>query len=365
MLEKVTYLNSCSQGALAIPVRQALDEYLDGMYERGSLWEQWVMKQEELRGLVAQAFETEASNVAITSTASAGINSVLSSIDFSGSKNRIITTDLEFPTMGQILHAQERRGAEVIHVQSELDGTLDLTKFESFLDERVVLVAVTHICYRTGAMLDVKAITDVAHKYGIPVLVDAYQSVGSMPINFEEIGVDFLVGGFLKYMLGIAGIGFLLARKGSSLIPTKTGWFAARDIFAMNINSYDPAIDGRRFEEGTPPIPSIYAATSGLSLLLQHGLKNIWCENLRIRNRITSRLRESGITIVTPEKPDSFGAMTAISVKDADQIVHRLAEHHVIVSSRDGNVRISPHFYNNDDDIDRFFTVLNTQTRFL
>ncbi|MFM8842264.1 MAG: aminotransferase class V-fold PLP-dependent enzyme, partial [Actinomycetota bacterium] len=199
VFEKVTYLNSCSQGALAIPVRDALNEYLDGMYEKGSLWDKWVMKQEELRQLVAQAFKTAPSNVAITANASAGINSVMSSIDFSGSKNRIVTTDLEFPTMGQILHAQERRGAEVIHVAADPDGTLNLERLEAALDDRVALLAVTHVCYRTGAMSDIKAVSQLAHKHGIPVIVDAYQSAGSIPIDFDDVGADFMVGGFLKY----------------------------------------------------------------------------------------------------------------------------------------------------------------------
>ena len=352
VFERVTYLNSCSQGALAIPVRDALNQYLDGMYEKGSLWDEWVMKQEELRQLVAQAFKTKPTNVAITSNASAGINSVLSSFDFSGPKKRIVTTDLEFPTMGQILHAQERRGAEVVHVPAEQDGTLNLQKLESTLDDRVALIAITHVCYRTGAMSDIKAVSQLAKKYGIPVIVDAYQSAGSIPIDFDEVGADFLVGGFLKYMLGLPGIGFLLAQEGPSKVPTQTGWFAARDVFAMEIDRYDPAIDARRFEGGTPPIPSVFAAAAGLRLLLDVGLENSWNQTDYVHQMLRQELVRLGASLVTPEEPSSHAGMIAFKLVDENKLVSALDQDQIVVSSRDGNLRISPHFYNTEVDVE-------------
>jgi len=351
VFEKVTYLNSCSQGALAIPVRDALNDYFDGMYERGSLWDQWVMKQHELRQLVAKAFSTAPTNVAITTTASAGINSVISSFDFSGKRNRIVTTDLEFPTLGQIVHAQERRGAEIVHIASEPDGTLDLTKLEAALDGRVALVAVTHVCYRNGAMTDIKKVSAISHKHGIPVLVDAYQSVGSMPIDFDDIGADFLVGGFLKYMLGLPGIGFLLARSDSKLIPTHTGWFAAREIFAMEIDRYDPSLDARRFEGGTPPIPSVYGAVAGLKLLLEVGLEQAWNYTLACHKFLREELENVGAKVMTPSGLGSHGVMIAIQTSDEHALVTRLEDHEVITSCRGGNLRVSPHFYNSAEDI--------------
>ena len=352
VFERVTYLNSCSQGALAIPVRDALNDYLDGMYEKGSLWDEWVMKQVELRQLVAQAFKTKPSNVAITSNASAGINSVLSSFDFSGPRKRIVTTDLEFPTMGQILHAQERRGAEVVHVHAEQDGTLSLEKLAAAFDERVALLAVTHVCYRTGAMSDIKAISQLGHKHGIPVMVDAYQSAGSIPIDFDEVGADFLVGGFLKYMLGLPGIGFLLVKGDFSRVPTQTGWFAARDVFAMEIERYDPATDARRFEGGTPPIPSVFAAVAGLRLLLDVGLEKSWNQTYLVHKMLRQELVRLGASLVTPEESSSHAGMIAFKSVDESKLVSTLDQDGIVVSSRDGNLRISPHFYNTEVDVE-------------
>jgi selenocysteine lyase/cysteine desulfurase len=358
VFEKVTYLNSCSQGALAIPVRDALNEYLDGMYEKGSLWDKWVMKQEELRQLVAQAFKTAPSNVAITANASAGINSVISSIDFSGSKNRIVTTDLEFPTMGQILHAQERRGAEVIHVAAEPDGTLSLEKLEAALDHRVALVAVTHVCYRTGSMSDIKAVSQLAHKYGVPVMVDAYQSAGSIPIDFDDVGADFMVGGFLKYMLGLPGIGFLLAKGDNSSAPTQTGWFAARDVFAMEIDKYDPATDARRFEGGTPPIPSVFTAVAGLKLLLEVGLEAAWNHTLALHRLIRSEFQDMDARIKTPSTLKYHGVMIAVETSDERELVGRLENSGVITSYRSGSLRVSPHFYNTAEDAEELMCAI-------
>jgi selenocysteine lyase/cysteine desulfurase len=358
VLEEVTYLNSCSQGALAIPVRDTLDEYLDGMYEKGSLWDKWVMKQEELRQLVAQAFYTDSSNVAITANASAGINSVMSSFDFSGSRNRIITTDLEFPTMGQILHAQEKRGAEIVHIASEPDGTLDLHKLEVALDDRVALLAITHVCYRNGAMNDIKKMSSLSREHNIPVLVDAYQSVGSMPIDFDDVGADFLVGGFLKYMLGLPGIGFLLARSDSKSIPIQTGWFAAKDIFAMEIDRYYPSLDARRFEGGTPPIPNIYGAVAGLKLLLEVGLEKAWNHTLAFHQALRAELENFGAKVMTPSGSGSHGVMIAIQAKDEHNLVNGLEEDRVITSCRGGNLRVSPHFYNAVEDIGKLMESL-------
>jgi selenocysteine lyase/cysteine desulfurase len=254
--------------------------------------------------------------------------------------------------MGQILHAQERRGAEVIHVAADPDGTLNLERLEAALDDRVALLAVTHVCYRTGAMSDIKAVSQLAHKHGIPVIVDAYQSAGSIPIDFDDIGADFMVGGFLKYMLGLPGVGFLLAKHDYFSLPTQTGWFAARDIFAMETDKYDPAIDARRFEGGTPPIPSLFAAVAGLKLLLEIGLDQSWRQTSAIHQMLRQELSILSASFVTPGDSTSHAGMIAFKSFDEHKLVSALDHDQVIVSSRDGNVRISPHFYNSEGDVE-------------
>jgi selenocysteine lyase/cysteine desulfurase len=354
IFESRAYLNSCSQGALADEVRAAYDLYLDQLEEFGSLWETWVGVQEDVRGQLATLFATQSDHVAVTTSASAAMNSIASCFDFRNGPSKVLTTSLEFPTIGQIWHAQERNGAEVVHVQADSDHRLPVERIAAAIDSDTAIVSITHVCYRNGAMNDIKAIVKAAHERGVPVLVDAYQSTGAVPIDFEDLGADFLLGGVLKYMLGSPGIGFALINNKtlSEFIPTTTGWFAARDIFSMDIFNYDPAKDARRFEAGTPNVPSMYAAQAGLKFLLEVGVKNAWDVSSQLHDQLRAGVEELGGVCATPEYPGEHGPMLAIASTDEHALVNAMAQDNVVVSSRDGNVRISPHFYNNSQDVE-------------
>ena len=354
IFEERAYLNSCSQGALANEVRAAYGVYLDQLEEFGSLWENWVGVQEEVRAQLATLFATQDNQVAVTTSASAAVNAIASCFDFRNGPSKVLTTSLEFPTVGQIWHAQERNGAEVIHVPADPDHRLPAERIAAAIDDNTAIVSITHICYRNGAMNDIKAIVNAAHERGVPVLVDAYQSTGAVPIDFEDLGADFLVGGVLKYMLSSPGIGFALVNNKtvSDLIPTTTGWFAARDIFSMDISKYDPAKDARRFEAGTPNVPSLYAAKAGLKFLLEVGVENAWDVSSALHDQLRAGVSELGGMCATPDGPDEHGPMLAIASTDEHALVNAMAKDNVVVSSRDGNVRVSPHFYNNSADID-------------
>ena len=359
------YLNTCSQGALATSVRAAYADYLDGLEEFGSLWETWVGVQERVRTLLARTFHAEESEVAITSSASAAVSAVATCLDFTAGPRKIITTSLEFPTIGQIWHAQERRGAEVVHVPADTDNRLPVERIVAAIDGDTAMVSVTHVCYRNGAMNDIQAIVEAAHDRGVPVLVDAYQSVGAVPIDFRALGADFLVGGVLKYMLGSPGVGFLLVNpeRTSEMVPLSTGWFAARDIFAMDIYAFDPAKDARRFESGTPVVPSLYAAEAGLSLLLDVGLENAWSVSSALHDQVRAGVADLGGHVVTPA--DAHGPMIAIASTDDHALVDALAADRVVVSCRDGNIRISPHFYNTPADIEAALASLHRHRHLL
>lgn len=345
------YINSCSQAALAIEVRDAYATYLNSLIEKGSPWGEWVDVQERVRVLLGTTFNAEPSEVAITSSASAAVNAIASCFDFTGPRNKVVTTSLEFPTIGQIWHAQERRGAEVAHVQASADHELHIADLEAALDEHTALVSVTYVCYRNGAMIDIAAVTEAAHARGIPVLVDAYQVAGALPIDFRALGADFMVGGLLKYMLASPGVGFALVNSetASEFIPATSGWFAARDIHAMDIYSFDPAKDARRFESGTPVVPSLYAAEAGLTLLNEVGVDRVWQVSGRLHQELREGVADLGGRVVTPAR--LHGPMIAVASRDEEALVAALARDGVIVSSRDGNVRISPHFYNTSDDV--------------
>lgn len=359
VFDNVVYLNSCSQGALSDTVRSAYTEYLDGLEREGSLWGHWVDRLERVRVAIATLLNATPAEVAVTTSASAGVSALASAIDFTAGRNKVVTTDLEFPTIGQIWHAQESRGANVVHVPAEVDNTISLEKFAQEIDEQTAIVSVTQVCYRNGARNDLAPIIELAHAKGALVLVDVYQAIGAIPMDVAELDADFIVGGCLKYLLGSPGVGFFYARAGKTdhLRPTTVGWFGARDIFAMNIHSYDPALDARRFESGTPAVPSLYAAAAGIELMLEIGVDRTQAHVEGLLTQLREGVTGIGGKIATPER--LHGPMLAVQTTDEHAYVEALEKESVIVSSRDGNVRISPHCYNNASDIHAVIAALD------
>src|SRR5436190_502677 len=206
IFERRVYINSCSQGALSDAVRASYEQYLADWDEYGAPWEYWVERQEAARAAFAGLVNAAPDEVAVTTSLSAGVSALASGLRFAR-RSKVVLTDWEFPTIGQIWHAQEARGARVVHV------TPTVEEFDRVVDDDTLLVAITHVCYRNGAMVDVPKIVEIAHERGALVLLDAFQSIGSLPVDVQELGVDFLGAGVLKYLLGSAGLGFFYCRR--------------------------------------------------------------------------------------------------------------------------------------------------------
>jgi selenocysteine lyase/cysteine desulfurase len=237
---------------------------------------------------------------------------------------------------------------------------LSLDRLADAIDERTALVAVTHVSYRTGSRLDLAAIAKLAHERGALLLVDAYQSAGAVPIDVGALGVDFVTGGALKYLLASPGIGYFYANPEttSHLVPTVTGWFADVDVNAMQISEYRPAPDARRFEQGTPPIPSVYAAIAGVELMLEIGVEATQEHVQGLNDRLIDEVVAMGGQVPTPKDRARRGPLVTIASTDAETLVQRLGADGIVTSSRAGNLRVSPHCYNTDDDIDRLLAAL-------
>src|SRR5437588_10456245 len=315
IFEHRVYINSCSQGALSNAVRDAYEQYLSDWDEQGAPWEYWVERQEAARASFADLINAVPEEVAVTPLRSAGVASLASGLRFAR-RSKVVLTDWEFPTIGQIWHAQEARGARVAHVKEAADGTLPLEHFDAAIDEDTLLVSITHVCYRNGAMVDVRDVVELAHERGAYVLLDAFQSVGSLPVDVKELDVDFLGAGVLKYLLGSAGLGFFYAR--SDLVekvrPTATGWFADENIFAMDHTDYSPARTAARFQSGTPPVPSIYAGIAGMELMKEIGAAETRDHVNALNARLLDGLDELQATVVTPAQR---GALICVKSTDA------------------------------------------------
>ena len=356
LLERKTYLNSGSYCALAKNVKAAFEAYMEDRLLVGANWDVWVTKNESVRALVAELLHAAPGEIAVTASVSAGLNALASALQFSGARNKVIVSDFEFPTNAQIWHAQEPRGARVVHVPRAADGYIPAENFASVIDEQTQLVAITHVCFRNGAKLDIPGIVRLARAKGAKVLLDCYQSVGSLDIDVKALDLDFAVGGMLKYLLGTAGIAFLYARDSfaHSLLPTNSGWFAQAEIAAMDITANRPAPNARRFEAGTPPVVNCYAAEAGLKFLLAVGTPAIEKRNYALTRRCMQRLQEIGWPSITPTQDERRGATVALPSRDSGGLSRELMKRDIVTSHRDDNVRASFHFYNNEDDVESF-----------
>jgi|HubBroStandDraft_2_1064218.scaffolds.fasta_scaffold00602_5 selenocysteine lyase/cysteine desulfurase len=360
VLQRKTYLNSGSYCALANEVRAAFDAYMEDRLLVGANWDVWVTKNESVRNLTATLLHASPDEIAVTASVSAGLNALASALQFTGPRNKVVVSDFEFPTNAQIWHAQEPRGAKVVHVPRAADGYIPTEMFAKAIDEQTQLVAITHVCFRNGAKLDIPGIVRLARAKGAMVLLDCYQSVGSLDIDVKALDVDFAAGGMLKYLLGTAGIGFLYAKDSCvrSLVPTNSGWFAQANITAMDITANRPAPNARRFEAGTPPVVNCYAAEAGLKLLLKVGTPAIEKRNFALTRRCMERLQEIGWPSITPIQDARRGATVAVPSSDAARLQAELMKHDIVTSYRDDNVRASFHFYNNEDDVESFIAAM-------
>jgi selenocysteine lyase/cysteine desulfurase len=350
------YLNSCSQGALSERVEAGFLEYLHSWREQGSPWELWVEHYQAARGLFARFIGAEPDEVALVASASAGVSSIASALSFR-QRRKVVLGEFEFPTMGHIWLAQRQGGAEVVFVEAA-DDRLTVEGYDALIDQNTLIVPLTHICFMNGFRMPVAEIIEMAHRRGALVLLDDYQDCGTRPIDVKAMDLDVYVSGTLKYLLGPPGLAFMYVRRSlaSSLVPSVTGWFGQANPFAFDVKLFDPAPGTRRFESGTPPIPSIYGASEGVRLLEEIGMQTVATQVATMTRALLDGTRELGIRTKTPS--DSEGPLVVLQSKEADTLVQKFAARNVVVSSRYDGLRISFHVYNTLDDVHAVLQVL-------
>jgi selenocysteine lyase/cysteine desulfurase len=367
LLERAVYTNSCSQGALSNEVRAAYQRYLTDWDEKGAPWDLWVELAGAARSRFARLLHASTDEIAVTTSVSAGVSSLLSGLRHPDGRNKIVISDFEFPTIGQIVHAQELLGAKVKHVPASADVTIPLDRLAESIDEETALVAITYVCFRNGSKTDVKAVIDLAHEAGALVLLDSFQAVGAIPIDVRDLGVDFVAGGTLKYLLGSAGLAFLYCRADllPQITPTQTGWFADEDIFQMDIYDYSPSATATKFESGTPPIPNIYAGIAGMDLMDEIGIAETEQHVAGLTDQLIEGLDRIGARMVTPRDPARRGPMIAVATTDEKTLVAALADDAILTSPRDGSIRLSWHCYNSAEDVEAVVAGLERHSEFL
>jgi selenocysteine lyase/cysteine desulfurase len=363
ILGRRIYVNSCSQGALSIPVEAAFARYIESWHAHGSPWEDWVDEVERLRARAAAAIGADADEVAIVPSASAGISAVATALPFDDERRKVVLGELEFPTMAHVWLAQQPRGAEIAWARASGE-TLPVEAYAAQIDDRTRIVSVTHVSFRNGYRADVPRVVASCRERGALVFLDDYQRTGTAPLDVHALGVDFLVTGALKYLLGPAGIAFLYVRRAliEQLTPLTTGWFGRVNPFAFASDRLDWSHTARRFEAGTPPVPNAFAAVAGLDLLQSVGLDTIASQVARLVERFVSGARDGGFELLTPRDAARHGPLVVLRAIDAVELVKRLATRGIIASARGSGVRISFHAYNTDDDVDAVLRALAAES---
>lgn len=349
ILQRKTYLNSCSLGALSKRSMQNMERFMEVWNEWGanSWYEIWLGEIAKARQKFARLIGAQLHEVAIAPNVSTALSTISSALDYS-TRNNIVMADMDFPTLPYQWLVKERLGVECRFVESPDGVYVPPELFASKVDEKTAVVATSRVFYTSGYIQDIRAVADIAHKNGAYILVDDYQGTGQIPLNAASLDIDILVTGTLKWLMGGPGVAFVYIREGliPTLLPTITGWFGNRDQFQFKTREFEFRPEASRIEMGTPAVGPIYAANGGLDIILEASAESI-CERSRyLTNDLIARAREKGWNVKAPLEPEQRSSIVMLEMEEPKKIVKELLARNIITDYRPGRVRISPYFYN-------------------
>ena len=346
ILETTTYMISNSLGAMPRGTASSLAQYAQTWQKRGvRAWEEgWWDMPVTVGNMVAGVIGAPPGSVTMHQNVTLASAVVLSCFEPRGRRNRIVCEDGNFPSLQYFYAAQPGLELAPVPVERLVDA----------IDDRTLLVPISHVLFRSSLVQDVPAIVDRAHRFGAHVVLDVYQSVGVLPLDVSALGVDFAVGGCLKWLCGGPGNGFLYVRPDlAHLEPKLTGWVAHAAPFAFEPPPTRYAEGPFRFLNGTPAVPCLYAAIEGLRIVGEVGVERIRQHSLRLTQHLLARIEEHGFASITPRDPAQRGGTVAVGLPDAQTVTRRLLERDFLVDYRpEAGIRISPHFYNTEDECD-------------
>jgi selenocysteine lyase/cysteine desulfurase len=355
LLDRWIYLNACSLGPLPRAGRAALDRYAASWDAQGTpaWYSDWLPLLDRLRARVAELLHAPAGSTAIAPSVSVALTTLASGLPVVPGRRKVLIGALDFPTIGH--QWLSRPEYDVEFVPSE-DGTTILpAAFADRITDQTAMVVTTHLFYSTGYLQDVRAIADAAHAHGALCVIDGYQTVGCVPIDVKELDCDAFVGGCLKWLSGGPGTAFMYVRPEllPRTLPRGTGWFATKDPFSFALEKITWADDARRLETGTWAVPSHYAALAGLELILEVGVENIQQRLRELTNAIVDRCNDASVEIFTPRESVQRCGIVTLASDRPEQVEAALHEDGVIVDSRPGRVRLSPHWCVTEDELKR------------
>ena len=357
ILERTTYMISNSLGAMPRGVYKALEGYADVWATRGiRAWEdRWWMLAVQVANDIGALMNAPKGSVSTHQNVTTCQAVVASCFDFSGERNKVVYSDMNFPSVMYFWEAQQAYGARVHMVKTDDGITVPTERLLAAIDETTLLVPVSHVIFRSSYINDAKAIVEKAHKVGAHVMLDTFQSLGTVPVDVQELNVDFACGGVLKWLCGGPGVAYLYVRPdlGKKLEPKFTGWFAHQDSMAFEtgpIRYSDPPF---RFMNGTTHIPSLEAAWPGVKIIAEAGVSRIREKSKRQTARLIELADGHGWRVNSPRDSEKRGGTVSIDMPDSQEVCRELLKREILVDWRPrAGVRFSPHFYNTDAEVD-------------
>lgn len=367
ILASTTYLVTHSLGAMPRSVYGKLQGFADQWATRGvrSWAEGWWDAPVTVGEQVARLLGAPAGTVIMHQNVSMVQAIVASALDFSGPRNRVVYTEQEFPSVMYVWEAHRERGAEIVCVPNDGPNGVSDDALIAAIDERTRIVPISHVCFRTSFLQDARRVVARAHEVGALVLLDCYQSLGTVPIDVQALGVDMACGGSVKWLCGGPGAGYLYVRPGllETLEPEITGWAAHAAPFAFETGPQRYAANQRRLMNGTPAVAALLHATAGYEVVLEVGVEAIRAHSIALTEGLRADLERRGFSSPSPADPAKRGGTLTVALardESGPAFVQALAARDILVDYRpDAGLRVSPHFYTTASELQRFAETLS------
>lgn len=357
ILKQVAHLGNCSQSAQSKRVLGGISRYLDNWGTVGMDWDSWMQEIALAKAEFAKLINADPDEIAIASSVSDLVSSIANSMDYTGKRKKVVVTDMEFPTVDYIWLANQRHGAKVDFISVNEHHEIEIEEYERYIDENTLLTSITQVYYLNGFKQDIERIAEIAHRKGSLILVDAYQCLGTEPVDVKAMNIDILVSGCLKYLFGIPGVAFMYINKKliPDLKPSVTGWFGQSNPFLFQTRYIDWANQASRFDTGTPPVLNAYAVRAGLEIINEVTVPKIKDRIDMLSAYALKGVKARGLKTISPFDICKKGGTTAIvcgDKVDSHTMEQLLREKNVIGSGRGEVIRIAPHFYTKPEEID-------------
>jgi len=357
ILDRTTYMISNSLGAMPRGVYDGMRAYADSWAKRGvRAWEEgWWEMAVGVGDKIAPLIGAGAGEISLHQNVTLTQAVIASCFDFRGPRNKVVLVELEFPSIQYFYHEQRRHGARVEVVSTPDPVRIDLDKVLAAIDDRTLLVPISQVLFRSSYIVDARAIIERAHRVGAHVILDVFQAAGTIPLDVRSLGADFAVGGVLKWLCGGPGVAYLYVREDlrAKLRPALTGWIAHRRPFDFETGAIDSREDSFRYLNGTPHIPALYACQPGLDILNKVGIPAIREKSMRMTARLIEGAKARGWRVNTPENPAERAGTVSVECPHAPEVCRELLARDILVDYRPkAGVRLSPHFYNRDEECD-------------